>query len=393
VKTPGDQSAAGVSPASDVARASSPWTAKPPDRRGTGIPARERCLSAPTRHRHPLLFLTLFHLTLALALASPPSPLRAAPAGAPYELTIATWNIRNYNAIDRRIDGEFRPGYPKPESEKTALRAVIRALDADVLALQEIGGAPYLEELRRDLAGEGCDYPYRHVLATATDKARCVAVLSRLPLRDIREHTDMTFAYRGGRMDVARGLLEATLDIPARGSPATAAPAAPSPAPTTPVPLTLFILHLKSRLTTYNDDPSSATWRAREADVIRNRILRRFPTPSAPDARFLIAGDFNDLIDSRPVRALLRRGSTPISAPLRAADRQGLTWTHFYARGETWSRVDNLLASPALLPHAVRAWIVDSPEVLRASDHRPVAATFRFPSAGPQTPATASPEK
>ncbi|AHF93853.1 endonuclease [Opitutaceae bacterium TAV5] len=345
--------------------------------RAAGVPPADVARTRPLPAflcRHLLL---LFLLTLAFSL-----PLRAAPAGSPYELTVATWNIRNYNAIDRRIDGEFRPDYPKPESEKTALRAVIRTLDADVLALQEIGGAPWLEELRRDLAGEGSEYPYRQVLAGA-DKVRCVAVLSRLPLRDIREHTDMTFAYRGGRMNVARGLLEVTLDVPA--------PLASAPAPSavaSPVPLTIFVLHLKSRLTTFDDDPSSATWRAREADVIRNRILRRFPTPSASGARFLIAGDFNDLIDSRPVRALLRRGNTPISAPLRAADRQGLTWTHFYARGETWSRVDNLLASPALLPHVVRAWIVDSPEVLRASDHRPVAATFRFPPAAPQKSAS-----
>jgi endonuclease/exonuclease/phosphatase family metal-dependent hydrolase len=133
-------------------------------------------------------------------------------------------------------------------------------------------------------------------------------------------------------------------------------------------------------LTNYAYVPYSSTWRTREANLIRNRILRRFPAPGAPDARFLIAGDFNDLIDSRPVRAMLRRGSTIISTPLHATDSQGMTWTHHYARGETWSRVDNLLASPSLLPHVTRSWIVESPDVPRASDHRPVVTLLRFPA-------------
>ena len=70
-------------------------------------------------------------------------------------ITIATYNVENYVATDRRVAGVYRPAYPKPETAKQALRAVIRALDADVLALQEMGPAPYLEELRRDLRKEG----------------------------------------------------------------------------------------------------------------------------------------------------------------------------------------------------------------------------------------------
>ena len=31
-------------------------------------------------------------------------------------LTVATYNVENYVAIPRRIDGAFRPAYPKPEA-------------------------------------------------------------------------------------------------------------------------------------------------------------------------------------------------------------------------------------------------------------------------------------
>ena len=66
-------------------------------------------------------------------------------------LTVATYNIENYGPANRMTEAGFRKDYPKPEAEKRALRAVIRALHADVLVLQEMGGQPYLDELRRDL--------------------------------------------------------------------------------------------------------------------------------------------------------------------------------------------------------------------------------------------------
>lgn len=80
--------------------------------------------------------LTMAWLGLALGLA------RAAQAGD--WLTVATYNVQNYTLSDRRLpDGGFRPDYPKPEAEKMALRAVIRSLGADIIALQEVGGAPF----------------------------------------------------------------------------------------------------------------------------------------------------------------------------------------------------------------------------------------------------------
>src|SRR5437763_6437884 len=72
-------------------------------------------------------------------------------------LTVATYNIENYGPADRMTDTGFRKDYPKPEAEKRALRMVLCGLNADVVALQEMGGPAYLEELRRDLKVEGID--------------------------------------------------------------------------------------------------------------------------------------------------------------------------------------------------------------------------------------------
>jgi len=279
-----------------------------------------------------------------------------AAAGRAETLTVATYNVENYTLADRMAGGVYRTAYPKPEAEKTALRAVIRGLDADVLALQEIGGAAFLKELQRDLAREGTDYRYAEVL-DAADADRHVAVLSRRPFAAVVRHADLSFKYFGGAEAVLRGLLELHLSTEAGD-------------------VTVFVVHLKSRYTDRRDDPESALRRAGEATAVRDRILKVFPDPAR--ARFLIVGDFNDSRPSRPVRAMLDRGRTRIAEWLPAADSRGEVWSHFYKREDSYSRVDHMLVSPGLLP-LVRdraARIYDGPGTAEASDHRPLVVTL-----------------
>ncbi|MFH1496624.1 MAG: endonuclease/exonuclease/phosphatase family protein [Verrucomicrobiota bacterium] len=278
-----------------------------------------------------------------------------APAGAE-SLTIATYNVENYLSTHRHIDGRFRPDYPKTERSKAALRAVIRELDADVLALQEVGGAGHLRELRLDLAAEGLDYPHALVLPAA-DEARQLAVLSRKEFLDTTGHVDLLADYFGEPVPVRRGLLEVTVAAGEGG-------------------LTLFVLHLKSRLTERPDDPGAAQLRAAEAVAVRDRVLERCPDPATTP--FLVLGDFNDLRPNRPLRAVLDRGKTAIAEWVPAVDSRDHSWTHYYARNEVYSRVDHILASPAAVPMIRRAWIVDTPETALASDHRPVAVTLEI---------------
>ena len=160
-------------------------------------------------------------------------------------LTIATYNVENYGSVGRMTTAGYRTDYPKPEKEKSALRAVIRALGADVLVMQEMGDAPYLEELAFDLRAEGLDYPHR-VLLDGPDGERHVAVMSRRPLKRVVPHTDLTFAYLGATESVKRGLLEVAVE--AGGG-----------------EVTIFAVHLKSRLTERADDPQSEGRRAAES--------------------------------------------------------------------------------------------------------------------------------
>ncbi len=271
-------------------------------------------------------------------------------------LTVATYNVENYTLADRMVDGVYRKAYPKPEAEKTALRAVIRSLNADVVALQEIGGEAFLKELQRDLLHEGTDYPYAEVL-DAADVDRHVAVLSRRPFATVVRHTDLTFKYFDGTEAVKRGLLELHLETEAGD-------------------VTLFVVHLKSRYTDRKDDPESALQRAGEATVVRDRVLKIFPEPA--QAKFLIVGDFNDTRTSRPVRAMLERGKTKIAEWVPSEDSRGERWTHWFKRDDSYTRVDHMLVSPMIL-HMVRGQagrICDVSETGTASDHRPLVVVL-----------------
>lgn len=272
------------------------------------------------------------------------------------ELKLATYNVENYGPADRMTEAGYRQEYPKPEAEKAALRQVIRGLNADVLVLQEMGSRAHLEELQRDLRGEGLDYPQTAV-AEAADADRRVAVLSKRPLRAVKTYDGLEFAYFGKKERVKRGLLEFTVAC-GEGE------------------VTCFAVHLKSRFTDRADDPLSAARRAGEATAIRDQILRRFPSPAT--ARFVILGDCNDGRTGKALAFLQKRGATKIATLLAAEDSRGETWSHAFRREETYSRVDHILVSAGLMPALTTgtAQIYDGPGVRGASDHRPVYVVF-----------------
>ena len=275
---------------------------------------------------------------------------------------VATFNLENYLAMNRRVEGRFRPDYPKPEREKAAIRDVIHRVQPAVIALQEMGPVPYLEELRRDLAQEGWEFPHSFLL-DAADPERHVAILSRQPFLRVTPHREIEFKYRGGKERVKRGLLEAAFAAPGGE-------------------WTLFVAHLKSRYTDYLEDPMSAERRLLEARAIRDIILQRFPDPAA--ARFLIVGDCNDTRSSKTLAALQRRGKVLIAHAVPAHDARGETWTHRYRLEDIYSRVDFLLASPALWPGVVgrKGFVDDGETSLGGSDHRMVYCDLELDQLG-----------
>jgi endonuclease/exonuclease/phosphatase family metal-dependent hydrolase len=276
-------------------------------------------------------------------------------------ITVATYNVENYTLANRMVEGIYREAYPKPEKERAALRQVIRAIAPDVLAVCEMGPQPFLDEFQRELKQAGLNYPHA-VLLEAADVDRHVAVLSKVPFKEVRRHAELSYTYFGKPERVKRGALEVVFA-------------------TDQGDVSVFVLHLKSKFTERKDDPEAALQRAQEAEAVRDLVLARFPDPAS--AKFLVCGDWNDTRGTRPVRALQKRGETVIGELLPAADSHGETWTHYFRREDLYSRIDYLMVSPGLKPFVVdgRAKIFDGPAAANASDHRPVVVELKLKSA------------
>lgn len=288
-------------------------------------------------------FLRLLRLFAAIHLLS---------VAASAALTVAAYNVENYTIADRMVEGVYRQAYPKPQKEKAALNQVIAGISPDILAVEEMGNQGYLDEFRRELKQAGQDFPHAVVLE-AVDGDRHVAILAKIPFKEVRRHAKVPFTYFGQPDVVKRGVLEVIFA-------------------TNEGDFSVFVVHLKSKRTERKDDPEGGLQRALEAEAVRDLVLSRYPDPTK--GKFIVCGDWNDTRSTRPVRAMQKRGDTVIGELLPAADSRGELWTHFFRREDTYTRIDYLMVSPALKPFVAggQAKIWDGTGTGIGSDHRPV---------------------
>jgi endonuclease/exonuclease/phosphatase family metal-dependent hydrolase len=275
---------------------------------------------------------------------------------------VATYNVENYlaEATDTRS--------AKAAEAKAKVRESIRAIRPDVLALQEMGDTNALLELRDSLKDEGLDLPYwEHVAGFDTNIH--VAVLSKFPFTARHPHTDDSFLLSGRRFRVSRGFAEVDVQVNTNYS------------------FTLITAHLKSKRAVAQAD--EAELRLEEAKLLRETIDARLA--ANPNANLVVLGDFNDTKDSASTKAVIGRGKLKL-VDTRPAERNGdntpspnpaweprnVTWTHYYGKEDSYSRIDFLLISPGL----AREWVANETYVLTlpnwgvGSDHRPIMATF-----------------
>lgn len=277
---------------------------------------------------------------------------------------VATYNLENY--LDQPTASRR---HVKSAEAKAKVREGIKAMNPDVIALEEMGDTNALLELCASLEAEGENFPYWEEVQ-GFDTNIHVAVLSKLPIVARRPHTNDFFLLDGHREQVKRGFAE--MDIQAA----------------TNFTFTVIVAHLKSRLPTPESD--EAEERLGEARALRSIIDARLERE--PDARFVVLGDFNDTRDSAPLRELIGRGKRKLF-DTRPAERNGdtaraeppyyeprnVSWTYFYGKNDEYSRIDYILLSPALK----RNWLVNEtyipavPNWGVASDHRPIIAGFQ----------------
>jgi endonuclease/exonuclease/phosphatase family metal-dependent hydrolase len=283
----------------------------------------------------------------------------AAPAAETFR--VATYNVQNY------LDAPAGTRPAKPEVSRAKVRESIRASRADVIALQEMGSTNTLRELRESLRREGCDFPHWEHLS-AWDTNIHVAVLSKFPIIARRPHTNDSFLLFNKRHFVKRGFAEVDIRVNDRYT------------------FTLLTAHLKSKLTQFDADEQEL--RDEEAAVLREKLEALFH--ASPKANIVVAGDLNDVRDSKPVRTIIGRKNALVDT--RPAEQNGddqpnnnprypapqITWTHYYGKEDTYRRIDYILLSKGMANEWLPAetFVLKLPNWGVGSDHRPIVATF-----------------
>ena len=276
---------------------------------------------------------------------------------------VATYNVENY--LDQPTESRH---FVKSAEAKAKVRESIKAMNPDVIALEEMGTTNALLELRASLKADGQDFPFWEHISGADTNIH-VAVLSKFPIVARHPHTNDEFLLDGRRFRVKRGFAE--VDIQAA----------------TNFTFTLIAAHLKSHLITPDADESEE--RLAEARVLRGIIDEHFK--ANPNAKLIVLGDFNDTKDSDSTKEIIGRGKFKLN-DTRPAERNGdnvaaappyfeprsVAWTYFYGADDTYARIDYILLSPAMARNWVKAgtYIPTISNWGIGSDHRPIVATF-----------------
>jgi len=268
---------------------------------------------------------------------------------------------------------------PLADAKRASVARMLRRANADVVALQEVGGRAPLEAVLADVADLGYGAP---LLGTADARGIGNALVARAPLDEVADHTAQV------------------LDVPPfrRGDPPPYAglPLKRGVVYARVAGIHLFVCHFKSRRavplrTEAGEDVIPATarergegelrgvvWRAAEALFVRglvDRILARDPR-----AEIAVAGDLNDVAGSTTLRILRGEDLVDCAASVPADAR--FTVLHGGAR----DAIDHVLASPALGARVVGARVMNDElgdpgatepgHALAGSDHAPLVVDF-----------------
>lgn len=273
-------------------------------------------------------------------------PVHAEPDAAAPHLRVATFNVRRF--FDTTCDsgacqiGDYEelPSVEMFEARATQIATAIRALDADVIALEEIETQACLDAVlaRVDLHGV-----LGEIGGTATVD---VAVLSKTPIERVVRHREAEpLALPDGRITTfSRELLE----VHTGG-------------------VIMFAAHFKAKS---GDDPARRLAEAQTSARIVNEVAA-----AAPDTVVVLAGDLNDTPSSPPLEAL--------SSLVRLADdlAPGAQATYYF--NGSGQAIDHILLAPTQaarrIPQSSRVWRDAGQRGYAGSDHAALTSDLTLP--------------
>ncbi|MBI5015107.1 MAG: endonuclease/exonuclease/phosphatase family protein [Deltaproteobacteria bacterium] len=278
------------------------------------------------------------------------------------DLRLATFNLENLGLRPDEDTEAVRAWLPV---HLTALRAMLRRLDADAVAFQELLDPSLLPALV-----EGLGYPHIAVADDGGPSPLRIGVLSRYPLRDpaaVATRADLRAADRKSGLTIrvqgafSRPVLEVRWCLPG-------------------LEIYLVVLHWKSKIPSpIGSESGEARWeslaqvgegrlvseikRLAQAVEVR-RVVDRHLTEN-PDACLAVLGDFNDTLDSEGVR-IVRGDARSAGAPRLTSQElvpcelaipRDLRFTHIF-RGHR-EMLDHIFLSRGLMPRFVSARVLN----------------------------------
>ncbi len=277
-----------------------------------------------------------------------------APAKPEGSVRIATYNILNlFDAHDDpALTGDMDDaGMTKPLHESVAAARAIRAVNADILCLQEVESLEALTEFRDALLA---DMGYTHIVSLAEsgdDRGIENAVLSRFPIVHTQiwpglelggvhpdKYGNQENWFAGQPVAFRRSPLRVDIQLPGHEQ-----------------PWTLFVVHHKSgRFSEY--------WREAESRAVVGFVGEI--TKEHPNRPVLVLGDFNSEPSAPGVRNYLNAGFDEIFAN---RPQTNAVITH-----ESGRRIDLILANPA-----ARAQLLADKAFVLGTAARPAGISYR----------------
>jgi endonuclease/exonuclease/phosphatase family metal-dependent hydrolase len=285
---------------------------------------------------------------------------RGLPRPAEGEFSVMTFNLNDYSLMDG--DKAHDTLEPSARKETAALIDVITDAAPDILAVQEMGNPAAWADFKLRLRKAGLAYDYEEYLRVG-DQDLNMAVLSRYPITAHQSHTDDRYTIGPTQFPLQRGIIEVDIGI--------------NPDYT----LRLLVAHLKSNL--YHAY-GQAEMRRNEARLLNKNV--RASLDRHPEINLLVVGDMNVTPDTALFRDIVTYQDQPILFDLRPADAAGDAWT-YRENNDSSQRLDYMLVSQGLLPEVLldKTFAIRSRQLLQASDHRPLVATFTASEQDPES--------
>ncbi len=261
-------------------------------------------------------------------------------------LSIATFNVKN---LLEPSDDEGRAVLPRKLDD---IARLVRACDADVVGLQEVGPVDLLRSVLSRLEDRGYGEP---IVGTADSRGIRCALLARIRIVSASVHTAEVLgfpAFRegdpppfGSRIPLRRGIVHARVEAPAIGE------------------VDVFVVHFKSPLpvplrSASGSEVGPSSPRERAEGTLRSLVWRCAEGLFArglvddvlsrdPGAHVAVIGDLNDVAES-PVVAVLRGdgGRKGDLLDCAAGVPQEVRFSAFH-RGRP-IQIDHVLATPGL---------------------------------------------